>query len=375
MEEPMAERAFAGGWGASPNWIGFAGGAVVVVPATVLSRLLFSGTQLADVVMVYLLGIVLVSLRWGLGPSLLTSVLSVLAVDFFFVPPIHTFAVSDVNHFVTFAVMFLVGVVISGLNKRVRDQAEATRERDEKAHEAQLRIEAEQLRNSLLSSLSHDLRTPLAVITGAASTLLEAKIDASMRRDLTETILSEAELLNRLVRNVLDMTRLEAGAVEVKKEWQALEEDVGAARGRVDGVLGPRKVTTDLPASLPLMPYDSILLQQVLVNLLENAAKYTPTDARIAISARIEPAAVEICVADNGPGLPCGEEAKVFTKFYRTAGGPGRGVGLGLTICKAIVTAHGGRIWAERGEDGGAAFRFTLPIEGTPPTMVEERAS
>lgn len=479
---------------------------------TAISRLVFARTQLADVVMLYLLVIVLVSLQWGLGPSLLAAILAVLALDFFFISPLHTFAVSDVSHVTTFAVMFFVALVISGLTKRVRDQGEAAREREirtaslyslsgalarakttadvaavgaqhvhdvfgvratvlvhapsghltappktgawayvpdekelgvaewtwlngrpagagtdtlpssrgsylpleasgarvgvlgvelrpghiethderqhlaafagqiagalertrlaEKAQQAQLRIEAEQLRNSLLSSVSHDLRTPLAVITGTASMLLDDKLDRAMRKDLAETVLVEAELLNRLVRNLLDMTRLEAGAVEVKKEWQPLEEAVGAALERVDRVLGDRTIVTHLPADLPLVPYDSVLLQQVLVNLLENAVKYTPPDTEIAVSARaISNEEVELEVADRGPGLPPGEEAKIFGKFYRAEKGRGGGVGLGLTICKGIVDAHGGRIWAENRPGGGASFRFTLPIEGRPPAM------
>ena len=189
-------------------------------------------------------------------------------------------------------------------------------------------------------------------------------------------MLNEAELLNRLVRNLLDMTRLEAGAVEVKKEWQSIEEAVGAALERVDRIVGDREIVTDLPADLPLVPYDSVLLQQVLVNLLENAAKYTPAGTEIRVAARqLASGEIEIEVADRGPGLPPGEESKIFGKFYRAERGRGGGVGLGLTICRGIVTAHGGRIWAQNRDEGGASFRFTLPIEGTPPAILAPESS
>jgi two-component system sensor histidine kinase KdpD len=236
------------------------------------------------------------------------------------------------------------------------------------AQGAQLRVEAEQLRNSLLSSVSHDLRTPLAVITGTATTLTHDKLDAEARRDLAETIVQEAERLNRLVRNLLDMTRVEAGALTVHKEWQPVEEVVGSALGSVEGILGSRPGKTDLSPAL-VAPVDAVLIQQVLVNLLENAVKYAGADTPLTISARGRKREVEIIVADRGPGLPEGDELRIFEKFYRAEKGKGGGVGLGLTICRGIVTAHGGRIWANNRDGGGAAFHFTLPIEGEPPAL------
>ena len=232
----------------------------------------------------------------------------------------------------------------------------------------QVRIEAEQLRNSLLSSVSHDLRTPLAVITGTATTLTHDKLDAAARRDLAETIVQEAERLNRLVRNLLDMTRVEAGALTVHKEWQPVEEVFGSALGAVESILGARPVKTDLSSDL-VAPFDAVLIQQVLVNLLENAVKYAGPDTPLTVSARGRKREVEIVVADRGPGVPAGDETRIFEKFYRAEKGKGGGVGLGLTICRGIVTAHGGRIWAEGRDGGGAAFHFTLPIQGEPPAL------
>jgi len=269
-------------------------------------------------------------------------------------------------------------------------QIAAAMERAELAEEAQrarVQVESEQLRNALLSSVSHDLRTPLAVVTGAASTLLEANIAADTRRELTETILHESDRLNRLVRNLLDVTRVEAGALRVHKEWQPLEEVVGSALHRLDSALVGRTISTDLPSDLPLVPLDSVLIEQVLVNLLENAAKYTPADAPIAIEARANAQGnqIQVTVADRGPGISPGEEERIFDKFFRaqkapspsSSGAPSRsqveqgrgGAGLGLTICRGIVAAHDGRIWAENREGGGAAFHIALPIEGEPPRL------
>jgi two-component system sensor histidine kinase KdpD len=490
----------------------FVAAAVITTAATGVAWGLFGREQLPDVVMMYLLGIMLIAGRFGLGPSIFAAFLSVAAFDFFFVPPFLTFAVGDLRHTTTFLVMFLVAVVISGLTERIRQQAAAARQRErrtaalyrlsrelaaaqgsqrviaaaavelekvfncrvsvfiavskgklvrayastgladtterdasiahwvwlhrqeaglgtitlpstgtlylpllasdgivgvlgltpqpperfdaieqrrqvdafsaqmalalerallsEEAEKARREVEAEQLRSALLSSVSHDLRTPLAVITGAASTLLEStpQLAASARQDLTRSILEEAERLNRLIKNLLDMTRLESGAVQVKREWVSLEEVVGAALNRLEGRLAERELRVALPADLPLLPFDAVLIEQVLINLLENSLKYGADP--IEISASAQSGGVMVEVADHGPGIPVGEEARVFDKFHRAAreGSPG-GVGLGLAICRGIVAAHGGKIWVQNREQGGAAFRFTLPLVGEPPRL------
>jgi two-component system, OmpR family, sensor histidine kinase KdpD len=256
----------------------------------------------------------------------------------------------------------------------------------EEAQQAQVQVEAERMRNALLSSISHDLRTPLAAIIGATSTLLEGEdtLDPATRRDLAQAAYDEADRLNRLVRNLLDMTRLESGNVRVNRDWHPLEEIVGVALDRVSNQLGARPVHANLAIDLPLVPVDGVLIEQVLINLLENAAKYTPPEAPIEISARLEPrsaseaeapgdavgAEVIVEVADSGPGLQPGDEERVFDKFYRAQTMGARvGAGLGLTICRGIVAAHGGRIWAANRPEGGAVFRFTLPLGEAPPQV------
>ncbi len=241
---------------------------------------------------------------------------------------------------------------------------------------ARIEVEAERLRTSLLSSLSHDLRTPLASIEGAASSLLDggAERAAGIRNELARTILDESRRMNRLVGNLLEMVRVQSGSLAVQKEWQPLEEVVGISLLRLDDRLGGLEVAVDVPPSLPLVPMDGLLIEQVLINLLENAIKYANQGGRIDISAEARDGSVVVSVADRGPGIPAGEEERIFDKFHRLGDGSGGGVGLGLAICRGIVVAHGGRIWAEARTGGGAEFRFTLPIEGTPPLLTAAEA-
>jgi two-component system sensor histidine kinase KdpD len=181
--------------------------------------------------------------------------------------------------------------------------------------------------------------------------------------------------MNRLIRNLLDMIRLETGTLEVQKEWQPLEDSIGIALLRLDEQLKEHPVTVKLPPELPLVPLDAVLMEQVFVNLLENVAKYTPPGTPTEITARSIAGAVEVTVADRGPGLPPGEESRIFEKFYRGSDAePGKGVGLGLTICRGIVTAHGGRIWAEPRPGGGTQIHLTLPMTGPAPEPVPEEA-
>lgn len=239
------------------------------------------------------------------------------------------------------------------------------------ASEALARAQAEEMRSSLLSSVSHDLRTPLAAIAGASSSLLEAPGtgDSAPRRELLQTIAAEAQRMTRLVDNLLEITRLEAGARALDKQWHVLEEIVGSALSRVRGELAGHAVRLDLPADLPLILADSLLLEQVLVNLLENAARYTLAGSAIEIAAHCAGGQFQIVVADNGPGLPVDSEKRVFEKFYRgpSAGADSRrGVGLGLSICEAIIRAHGGTITARNRKSGGAEFIIRLPFVEPP---------
>jgi len=239
------------------------------------------------------------------------------------------------------------------------------------AQAAEVEIEAEKMRSALLSSISHDFRTPLASIIGATSSLLsdDAKAIADVQRKaLLQTVVDEATRLHRLVDNLLDLTRLNAGTLPLKRQWTELEEIVGAVLNRLRDALAGRRVDVDLPDDLPLVHGDEVMLEQLLFNLVDNAQKYTPHGATIRISAEVVRGEIVVKVRDHGPGLPAGEETLVFEKFHRGRNEAAQsGFGLGLTICRAIVEAHGGEISARNLADGGAEFRFTLPAGEQPP--------
>lgn len=238
------------------------------------------------------------------------------------------------------------------------------------AHRHRIAAEGESLRNALLAAVSHDLRTPLAAIAGAASSLAFSsdRLDPDARRELVLTIHEEAEQMSRLANNLLDLGRLQGSGVALRREWHSLEEVVGAALHDLERPMRGREVTLHLPADLPLVPLDDVLVERVLVNLLENALRHTPPGTSIELGAHAETACVVVEVLDRGPGIPAGEETRIFEKFFRGENAPARqGVGLGLALAKTIVDAHGGRIWAENRAGGGAAFRFTLPCSGMPP--------
>lgn len=240
------------------------------------------------------------------------------------------------------------------------------------AQTSTLQIESERLRNSLLSAISHDLRTPLASLVGLADTLgLTPPTLSDAHREIADAIRQSALRMNALVNNLLDMARLEAGAVQLNRAWQPLEEVVGSALAACAGLLAGRRISVRLADDLPLLHLDTVLFERVLVNLLENAAKYTPAGSGIEIAARAGSEQVVLTMADHGPGLPPGREELVFEKFergVRESATPG--VGLGLAICRAIVQAHGGSIWghnrAEHNQVTGAVFTISLP-RGTPP--------
>jgi two-component system sensor histidine kinase KdpD len=499
----------------SRQWHQFAGATSAVALATLISAALFGRTNLSNVTVGYVLCIVLVSLFYGYGPALFAAVLSALLLDLGFTEPYWRLTIANPRDAMTVAVMFVAGVIIASLTKRVREQAKMAELRErttallyalsrdlvdalgrdatlqvavrhlheafetpvllmlpdtngaltnaasgpssfeltstdrqvadfawlqeraagwgteicpgadsrflplrgsrgkvgllgvkrgasqhvdpgrlqlletfaaqvgsalervqlaEIAQRAEVEIDTERLRSSLLSSVSHDLRTPLGVITGATETLLqhEEYLAPEARKDLLQSAHEEAERLNRLVGNLLDMTRLSSGTLQPNKEWHPLDEVVGVALDRVDPRLDGREVTVVLPSDLPPLPIDAVLMEQVLINLLENAIKYTPPRAPLEISARATASAVEVGVADRGPGIPTRERAQIFDKFYRIE--PKRsdgGAGLGLAICRGIVESHGGRIWVDDREGGGAVFRFSVPL-GDRPAMGDQ---
>ncbi|MBI1324701.1 DUF4118 domain-containing protein [bacterium] len=245
------------------------------------------------------------------------------------------------------------------------------------AADSRIQAEAEQLRSSLLSSVSHDLKTPLAAIAGTCDSLLEAEskaIDPVTRRQLLESAAEEARRLNRLLENILQMSKLEAGTVVPKRQWHVLEEIVGSAIRRTKDELKQLHLEVDLATDLPLLLVDDLLIEQVFVNLLENAARHTLAGTRLTIQAGIDGKSVRISVADNGPGISESDAERIFEKFYRSGQNPdgSRGSGLGLAICRAIIRVHGGTIIATNHPGGGAEFVIKLPIRDDTPSVVVE---
>ena len=242
----------------------------------------------------------------------------------------------------------------------------------EVAQQATVQIESERLRNSVLAALSHDLRTPLAGLVGLAESLgMTQPALSGEQAEIAASLRSEALRMNLQVNNLLDMARIESGEVRLRRDWHSVEEIVGSASRATQRVLGPRKLVTAIPPDLPLVECDAVLIERVLVNLLENAGKYAPPESTVRIAARAAGPLLTITVADDGPGVPAGQEAAIFDKFTRGARESATsGVGLGLAICRAVVEAHGGSISAgNTGAGGGAVFAFTLPL-GTPPALV-----
>jgi len=252
------------------------------------------------------------------------------------------------------------------------------------AQDALVSMESERLRNSLLSAISHDLRTPLTAIVGFASVLAEQGVAVSggpRAQDLSEAIREEALRMNGLVINLLDMARLQEGSMRLNRQWSSIEEVIGAALAGCRRLLGDREVQARVPADLPLLQLDAVLVERLCANLLENAAKYTPAGTPLTIDASMlqEEAHryVRVEVSDSGPGLPAGMESRVFDKFTRGEKESAQpGMGLGLAISRAIVEAHGGRIGASNRTDMngkvlGACFWFMLPADETPPTETD----
>ncbi|MBM3115076.1 sensor histidine kinase [Jeongeupia naejangsanensis] len=461
--------------------------------------------ELPNVVMLYLVSVLLVSVRFGRTAGATSALLSVAAFDFFFVPPQLSFNVSDTQYLLTFIVMLGVALTISQLSARLRFQADAATRRErrtaalyelsqalaaaltheqvveialaqlaprvdadvglalpsreevlshvggapvdlavadwvfrhgqpagrgtgtlpassayylplaapvrvrgvlaltprgdwqpgpeherflstcaaqialalervhfvEVAQEALVSMQGEQLRNNLLSTISHDLRTPLTVLHGLASTLASQPL-AEVSQSLAVQLVDETRRMNELVANLLDMARLQSGEVRLRRDWQSVEEVFGATLRAMGQRLAAHRVVLAVPADLPLVEFDAVLIERVLVNLLDNAAKYTPAGSTITLAARAEPASLLLLVSDTGPGLPTGQEEALFAKFSRgTAEGSIGGVGLGLALCRAIVHAHGGTISAAsvnaKTNDEAVGAMFTIRLPRRPP--------
>ncbi|OIQ81795.1 sensor protein KdpD [mine drainage metagenome] len=495
------------------DWRDYAMAALGCAAVTLIAAPLSMLFDLSNIVMLFLLTVVIVALRYGRGPAVLASFLSVPAFDFFYVPPRFSFAISDVQYLMTFITMLVVGLITGQLTAGLKYQARIATSRESRvralyemsrdlsgalitpqiaeicgrfiesqfgakasiilsdlednlkppmaatarppvidhgiaqwafdheeaagngtdtlpgspvlylplkapmrvrgvfafepvdpghlmtpeqrrlletfarliaialerihyvdiAQSTTVKMESERLRNSLLSAISHDLRTPLSVLVGLADSMALTKPPLTgQQMEIAATMRLEAMRMTALVNNLLDMARLQAGEVRLDRQWCPLEEIVGSSLRAMSSILVHHKVNVRLDENLPLLEIDAVLMERVLCNLLENAAKYTPQGTEIEIGALVAGQEVSVWVEDNGPGLPAGKEEVIFNKFERgQKENATPGVGLGLAICRAIIEAHGGGIHAENRRPSGARFVFTLP-KGNPPAIEAE---
>ena len=349
------------------RWTGYAWALGGTVASTLVGLAMRTRFDLVNIAMVYLLAVVIVALRYSRGPAIVATVLSVASFDLVFVPPQGRLTVDDVQYLLTFGIMLAVGLVISRLKQNVRARA------DEQA-KLEAAAQTERVRSALLASVSHDLRTPLAVMTGASSSLAERgeRMSAAERQALARSIYEQAREMSERVAKLLEMTRLESGAIEPARDWDSLADLAGAVLRRLADRTAGHRVVVDLASDLPLLRLDAALIEQVLANLIENAVRHTPPGTVVQLRARRIEHEVIVSVEDFGPGLPEEQIERLFAKFHRASReGATGGMGLGLSICRAIVVLHGGRIWAERIAGGGLAFRFTLPVEPEPSLPAE----
>lgn len=309
---------------------------------------------------VLLVTVSVIAMLFDIMPVLLAALLSALIWNFFFIPPRFTFHIELTEDVIMFLMYFLIASVNAVLTYKIRQIAKIAAEEEKKAS-------AVALYNTLLNSLSHELRTPISTIIGASDNILNDKISEENKKKLVSEI-SEASLrLNRQVENLLNMSRLESGFIEAKKDWCDVNELVHSTINQLDETLKNHKVIVKISESLPLFKLDFGLMQQALTNLISNAVVYTPANSIITISVNIKKEKgsekIIFTIEDNGPGFPEEETEKVFEKFYRLKTSVTGGTGLGLSIVKGFVEAHKGTITLSNSESGGARFILQIPAE------------
>lgn len=340
------------------------GRAAGILIAATLVGLLFSGLKIpeANIIAVYILGVLIISIitsSWMY--SFLASVISVLAFNFLFTIPRFTLRAYDPSYPVTFGIMFLVALITGSLASRMKEYAR-------ESAQASMQIEKEQLRADLLRSISHDLRTPLTSISGNASNLLsnENEFSQETRMQIYGDIYDDSMWLIKLVENLLSVTRIEDGRMDLRMSAELMDEVIAEAMRHTDRNRDGRKIEVSSDEEFILGKMDARLIVQVVINLVDNAVKYTPEGAQIRIHTGKKDGMVVVSVSDTGPGIPDEQKSKVFDMFYtgtnRAADGR-RSLGLGLGLCRSIIRAHGGEIWVSDNKPQGAVFTFTLPAE------------
>lgn len=372
----------------TPARVGWTLAAIAGAGAT--SILLQSRFDAINIAMVYMLAVEIVAFLLGLWPAVATAIVGVMLFDFLNLPPYFVFTGHAITYWFTLGVMVATAVIISTLAGRLRlkaAEAEARRASAERLHaqtlelqrratKSELRAQREALRSSILGAVSHDLKTPLATIIGAASSLLEDGDDFTpeTRHNMRALIVDEAVHMHRMVENLLDMAKLSSGALKPATDWQAFEEIVGSALAALRRRIHEHPLDIDVPVDLPLIRCDSVLMERVVTNLVENAAHYSPAGTPIRIAVRATATQLLLQVEDHGPGIPETLREKVFEPFFQSSPSNAGG-GLGLSICRGIVEAHGGSIRIDETPGGGATLTVVLPVPADKPQIDVEAES
>ena len=363
----------------------YGGAVLIVLGVALLGAPLLGHLELANIAMLFPLAVLFAALWLGRGPAVLAALLSVALLDFFFVKPHFTFAIEDLQYLLTFAVLLSVALIAAELVARLRRERDTAAARADEAARARLAVDSERLRNTLLASLSHDLRSPLTALAGLAESLpLAGPRLPPAQAALAEAIRREALRTHALARDLLDLARLQGETVTLAREWVPVDELVASAVQARELALQALQLRIVLEDDLPLLRVDAVLMERVLCNLIDNALAHTPAGGSLSLAASVERCAavgasasagwLQLSVCDSGCGLPAGREQAIFERFVRGGDsalpGPGHagddGSGLGLAIVRSIVEAHGGTVEASNREQGGACFTVRLPLEPQP---------
>lgn len=352
--------------------IRYASSLVICGLVSVICLPLLNHLDLANIIMLYLLAVVLIAVYLGRGPAALAAFGSVALFDFVFVPPRFSFSVHDGQYLITFSVMLIVALLIGYLVNRLKEQVEIIRQQEQQARE----LMTERLRSSILSALSHDVRTPLTVLCGLADTLKLTNPDLPVHaKETVEAMRAQALRLHGMVDNLLEMARLQSGNVNLHKEWQPLEEVIGASIHGLSVPLSTHPVAVSIAEDVPLLNIDSVLMERVFCNILENACKYSPENSAIHVTAVVDKGCVRVTVHNEGSHFPIDGADSLLNMFERGQQETAlSGFGIGLAICRSIVNAHGGKMQIFNPPKGGASVSFTLPI-GIPPRIQVEKTA
>jgi K+-sensing histidine kinase KdpD len=345
---------------------GYAFAAVAVAAVSAFAAFVLQQVPLGNVAMLYLVAVLATAARYGSGPAVVAAIGAFVASNYLFVEPRYTLHVANPDDVVALAVFLAAALITGQLAAALRRRAEEAEQHERTRAEAEILRRTDELRTALVHAVSHDLRTPLSSIIASAGALRQdaAGWSDEEHAELAATIEEEARRLNRIVGNLLDLSRIEAGALVPRKDWYDLGALVDDVVGRLRSVTAGHRVEVDVPYELPPLLMDYVEIDQVLSNLIENAVKHTLPGGEITVAVRVDGRDARVEVADRGAGLPVEALGRVFEPFYR-ANGSGKGTGIGLAVARGLVVAHGGRIWAENRPDGGARFVFTLPMSGT----------